>query len=146
MGTVTIKPYSWCWVLPWLSCYSKIMISEKYIFNVCWHLNVSEIQPANWGSKFLQNRVETMGRHVSKNCNRTRMCCYLHDSTTFLSSTLHAEMWAFHAVTEVYLLKNENVISVIEGKASKSLLMQAAFYFWWWAHKLFEAVPPSLCL
>lgn len=36
---------------------------------------------------------------------------------------------AFHAVTEVYLLKNENVISVIEGKAPKSLLMQAAFYF-----------------
>lgn len=34
---------------------------------------------------------------------------------------------ASHAVTEVYFLKNENVISVIEAKASKSLLMQAVF-------------------
>lgn len=52
MWTVSIKSYSWCWVLPWLSCYSKNMISEKCIFHVCWHPHVSETQPADWGLNF----------------------------------------------------------------------------------------------
>lgn len=85
------------------------MISEKCIFNVCWHPNLSEIQHANYGSKYLQTRDATTEVHISRNCNTPRMCCYLRDTTIFFYPLYYTlTTWGVsvvlelqHAVTEV---------------------------------------------
>lgn len=138
------------------------MISEKCIFNVCWHPNLSEIQHANYGSKYLQTRDATTEVHISRNCNTPRMCCYLHDTTIFfLSSILHAANVGGGCSVGIAKCSYRGLIFLLQKCyfcarskslwaspiASKTLLIQAAFFFFWpWAQKLFEAYSLSSSL